>query len=456
MAPNSSSIQWRSSTTFIILCVAIALFAESFLYGYVVPILPYLLEDRNHIDPSKTLTFTYIILTSYGIMCVLSAMAVGPLADRAKTRRGPLLIALSIAFLGTLVLATAITVPLILIGRALQAIGGTTAWIVGLATLRDSINGKDMGKAFGLVHSFVSVGALSGPAVAGLLLEAAGYWWTWGVVLLVLVLDIVMRLVMLEGPKYLECHGQVGPNKPSNQATEYSTLLPDSGMPERYAENVANLSMFRFYKVMLSQRRVVVGLLCSVIYSAMLASYNTTVPLHVRRAFGWGSSHTGLLFVGLQGPAILLSPLCGWFRDRFGTKLPATIGFVSLAPLVWLLGAADQKQFPWAATEDSSKVTYTLAILGIGCVTNLMSSVGTIEITCAVDDIESKEPGFFGPNGGYSRSYSLSNLSFSSGLLVGPLLSGALADNVGYYYMNTVLAVICATMSILASTCLGG
>ena len=202
-----------------------------------------------------------------------------------------------------------------------------------------------MGKAFGLVHSFVSVGALSGPAVAGLLLEAAGYWWTWGAVLLVLVLDIVMRLVMLERPKGLESNAQTGANNPCNQVIEDSTLLPNTEAPEGHAEDIADLSMFRFYKKMLSQRRVVVGLLCSVIYSAMLASYNTTIPLHVKSAFSWGSSHTGLLFVGLQGPAILLSPFCGWFRDRFGTRLPATIGLISLAPLSGFLVRPTRSSF---------------------------------------------------------------------------------------------------------------
>lgn len=56
-----------------------------------------------------------------------------------------------------------------------------------------------------------------------------------------------------------------------------------------------------------------------------------------------------------------------------------------------------------------------------------------------VDDFESKQPGIFGPGGGYSRCYSLSNLAFAAGLLLGPLLSGALADSVGYYLMNTIL-----------------
>lgn len=64
--------------------------------------------------------------------------------------------------------------------------------------------------------------------------------------------------------------------------------------------------------------------------------------------------------------------------------------------------------------------------------------------TGAVDELEAKQPGIFGANGSYSRTYSLTNLSFATGLLVGPLLSGALTESIGYYYMNTVLGMFVA------------
>jgi hypothetical protein len=59
--------------------------------------------------------------------------------------------------------------------------------------------------------------------------------------------------------------------------------------------------------------------------------------------------------------------------------------------------------------------------------------------TGAVDDLKSSHPEIFGPNGGYSRCYSLSNVSFMMGLLVGPFLSGRLTESLGYYRMNSVL-----------------
>lgn len=59
--------------------------------------------------------------------------------------------------------------------------------------------------------------------------------------------------------------------------------------------------------------------------------------------------------------------------------------------------------------------------------------------TGAVDEEEEKRPGLFGPNGGYNRTYSMSTLSASAGMLVGSLFSGSLSDAIGYYHMNSIL-----------------
>ncbi|EGX52841.1 hypothetical protein AOL_s00007g177 [Orbilia oligospora ATCC 24927] len=454
--------KWRSSTPFIISCIAIALFTETFLYGFIVPILPEILQDRNHVPPGDIQRVTYQLLTIYGAIAMVSSMLIGELADRASSRQTPLIIALAVAFVGTLTLALSTKLWGVFLGRIIQGVGGTAAWIVGFATLRDSIHGSNMGKAAGLIQGFVSLGALSGPAVAGLLLELTGYWITWGSALLLLVVDIVMRLLMIEQRKVKT--NPSSPQEPAPEETnENSALIPgastqsyDSVKNNEPPAQSSKISTLSFYKIIFSQRRVLTALLCSITYSTMLASFSTTIPTHVKFSFGWGSLPTGLLFVGLEGPTIIAGPLCGWFRDKVGTKAPATIGYLSLAPLLWLLGAADQQQFPWAKDEQSAKATYIATVITIGFITNLLSSVGTMELTAVVDALEAKQPGIFGPNGGYSRTYSLSGLSFATGLVVGPLLSGTLTESIGYYRMNMVLAAVSVTVGTIAFTFLGG
>ncbi|PLB46584.1 MFS general substrate transporter [Aspergillus steynii IBT 23096] len=447
---------WRSSTGFIVSCISIALFAEAFLYSFVVPILPYILEDRNHVSPSAVQRLTYQVLTLYGAVAVVAGILIGHVGDRIKSRRVPLILGLGLAFAGTLLLAISTRLYGVFIGRTLQAIGGVTAWIIGYATLRDSIQSENMGKTFGLVNALVSAGALSGPAIAGLLLQVAGYWITWSVVLAVLIIDIIMRVIMIEKPKMSKVRfdgdGDIQHRaSDNNQGPEYTS--EQSPLLRRNTD----ISAASFYRIILGQPRVIVGLLSYMLHSSLIASYNTTLPIHVKQAFGWGSLPAGLCFLALQAPAIIFSPLFGWLRDKIGTRTPTALGFILLAPLLWLLGAAHKwDYYRWIGSEKNAKTIYIVAIVCIGCFQNLLTSVGTIEITCTVDELQEKHPGIFGPHGGYSRSYSLSNISFTMGFLVGPLLSGALTDSLGYSYMNLVLACICVAMSLLAFTFLKG
>lgn len=78
---------------------------ENFLYGFVVPILPYILEIRNHVDPADTQRLTYQILTLYGAIAVVAGIVIGQLADKSKSRKLPLVLGLAFALLGTAVFA---------------------------------------------------------------------------------------------------------------------------------------------------------------------------------------------------------------------------------------------------------------------------------------------------------------------------------------------------------------
>jgi MFS family permease len=293
------------------------------------------------------------------------------------------------------------SVPAVFIGRALQAIGSTTTFIVGYATLRDMIDAENIGKTLGLLNSFQSAGALSGPAMAGVLLELTGYWITWGTVFLVILSNLIMRLAMIEKPQRRPRCVDVGPRERGVSTSQTpgpptvpevvdsnSTLLSGTS-PQSYGStggkdrnlNRKSITTASFYKVIMSQPRVIIGLGSYMAHGSLISSYSTTIPTHVKRAFGWGSLSTGLLFATLQVPNLVLSPIYGWIRDRVGTRLPVTLGFQLLALLLWLLGAADQGQYPWAVSEDNAKTTYAIAVIGIGCFQPLLSGVGTIEIT---------------------------------------------------------------------------
>lgn len=60
-----------------------------------------------------------------------------------------------------------------------------TLWIVGYATMADTVGTKNIGKATGITTAAVSAGTLAGAMMAGILVDTVGYWPAWSLSILV-------------------------------------------------------------------------------------------------------------------------------------------------------------------------------------------------------------------------------------------------------------------------------
>ncbi|KAJ5474242.1 hypothetical protein N7475_003808 [Penicillium sp. IBT 31633x] len=295
------------------------------------------------------------------------------------------------------------------------------------------------------------------PLVAGVLFDLGGYWVAWSSVLLVILFDVVLRCLMVERS---QDHSKPVRTEQDGEDPERNSLLPSSARPDEgiSSQGAAEKTGIHFYLTMCGNGRFIGGVISYFCYAVLTASFDTTLPLHVRDAFNWGSLPTGLLFAAFQGPAIFLAVPVGWLKDRVGTRSPTTIGFALLVPLIWLIGVPGDGRFPWASGKDLGSIIYSVAMLGIGIVICLLNGVGMMEATRkflrppgwivlnhdfaeAVDEIQEGNPGIFGPNGGYSRAISVSSISWTLGMFVGPILSGYGTEQLGYYGMNCILGL---------------
>jgi nitrate/nitrite transporter NarK len=151
----------------------------------------------------------------------------------------------------------------------------------------------------------------------------------------------------------------------------------------RATDSTIELSALGYLKYLFCQDRFVVGMVSYIFYSMLVTGFDTTLPLHIRATFHWGSLPAGLLFIGLQLPGILLTPLCGWLKDRVGTRYPTGMGFLLLTPLLWLVGVPGDRKFPWAGGDSTTgKVLYIVSITGVGCLFSLLNGLGFLEATC--------------------------------------------------------------------------
>lgn len=199
--------------------------------------------------------------------------------------------------------------------------------------------------------------------------------------------------------------------------------------------------------------RLLIALLLAFVQASLLATFDATIPTQAESLFDFNSLKSGLLFIALDIPYLLLGPVAGWAVDKYGTKYPAVIGFGYLVPVLILLRLPGEKI---VSDKNGNIALYCgmLALCGIGMA--VIGSPAIVEASAVIEDYDKANPDVFGENGPYAQLYSFNSLVFSLGLTVGPLVSGALRDSIGYGNMNLVLAVVVGITAILAFVFVGG
>ncbi|KAJ5928373.1 hypothetical protein N7466_007329 [Penicillium verhagenii] len=424
---------WRSSDGFIISTMCLALFTDELLFAFMVPLLPTILEDRIGLAASSTQRYTSIFLAEGAFVSVVSSPFIGSIADATSSKKLLLLILLVLALVSVVCLSLTTTLSWLFIGRFFQSIASNALWIVGMVTMTENIGSEHMGKIAGLSSTMTAVGTTTGPVLAGILFGLGGYWLAWAGAIGFLVVDIIMRLLMVE-------------RQHTSENEERDPLLNDSsespstpnGIDSPEASPV-EIQGWRFYLCLFRQSRFAAGIFGYYVSALLIACFESTLAVHVRDAFGWGVLPVGLLMTSIQGPGMVLAPFVGWLRDRIGSRTPTTIGFIALIPFLFLLGIPGDDRFPWANEGSRGKVIYAVSMAMLGCLMCMLGGVGTMEATETIDLLETDNPGIFGPNGGYSRAIAITGMSFMAGLMTGPLLAGLLVEQLGYFELQCVL-----------------
>ncbi|KAJ0423534.1 major facilitator superfamily domain-containing protein [Aspergillus carlsbadensis] len=440
--------RWRSSDTFIITTLSLAIFTDELLFAFMVPLLPTVLEERIGLDASLTQRYTSIFLAEGAFITIVSSPIIGSVADAVSSKKTLLLGLLTMALMSVASLSLAKTLAWLLIGRVFQCTVSNGLWIVGMATMTENIGSEHMGKITGLTSALTAAGTIAGPVLAGVLFSIGGYWFAWAGAVVFLIVDTILRLLMVEKKP-----GSASSGLEDSEAREDDPLLSESESDNSSDASPAiceEMQGWRFYSCLFRQPRFSTGMVCFYIFALLIACFESTLAVHVRSVFSWGALPVGLLLASIQGPRMILGPAVGWLKDRCGSRTPTTIGLMSIVPFLLLLGIPGDDRFPWANADDRGKVIYAFAMVTLGCLTCLLNGVGMMEATETIDLLQADQPGIFGPNGGYSRAIALMSMVWAAGLLSGPLLAGLVVERFGYFELQCVLGIICAMASVLA------
>lgn len=88
------------------------------------------------------------------------------------------------------------------LGRVLQAVAGSAAWLVCTAMITENAGDRGTGTVMGLSTSFITIGTVSGPMLGGVLLGWVGYWAAWSVPIGLLLVDMIARMVVVQPERH--------------------------------------------------------------------------------------------------------------------------------------------------------------------------------------------------------------------------------------------------------------
>ena len=408
---------WRSSKKFLLATVAFALFTDLILYGFIVPVLPYLLRNKIHVPSDRIQFWISNLLAIFASASVVFSPIAGYIASHTSSRKSPFLAGLACLIAATALLWAGKNLAVLSIARVLQGASSGFVWCVGLALIVDTCGQTNLGTTLGTIFSVISAGDLLSPVAGGLLWDVGREPALFGVAFGFLLIDVFMRLAIIErGPRTASA-------KEEDDETE--PLLPVEEQ-ERYKLPEEIPAIFKPYPVVycFKDSTLTVTFLLILIQASLLGALDATIPKYVQDIFDFSPTRAGLIFIPLQIPNLIFGPIAGWLVDKKGARLITTIGYCLLAPAFILL------RIPHSGDGQIAIMSVILAFVGLGL--SSVSSGPVVEQSDMIDKFDRANPGRFGPRGPFASLYGLSSMAFSGGLALGPWLAGTLKDRIGF------------------------
>jgi len=442
-SPPPYLLRIRSSKTFILTTICIAVFTDIFLYGIIVPVIPFALSSRAGVSEDQVQHWVSVLLAVYGAALLVGSPIAGWYADRSESRRAPLLIGLVALAAATVMLCLARTVALLVVGRILQGLSAAIVWVVGCALLVDTVGQADVGQTMGYVNLSMSLAYLIAPLLGGVVYEKAGYYPVFYMAFAVIVLDILLRLLLVE--KKIAMLWAAPEERDVAVGTGYGTTTaatsPEEKPRSRYTRFPPVISL-------LTSKRLLAALWGCTVQASLMTACDSVVPLFVEDTFHWGSLGAGLIFLALVVPAFI-APLVGYIADMKGPRWLVVSGFLTALPFWVLLRLVTKDTI-------NQKVLFCALLALIGCCLTTGMTPLMAEITYVVEAKEKKQPGIFGKKGAYAQAYGLFVGAFAAGSMIGPLWGGFVNQYAGWGTMTWTLGLFSATGAVPALMYTGG
>lgn len=365
---------------------AIAL--DTALLGLIAPLLPEL-EDRVGASEAEL----GLALGAYALPILVVSLPLGRLADRIG-RRPLLLGGLLLTVVGSVLIAVAPSLPLLIVGRAVQGVGSAASWIAALALVSELAPPGRKGESIGYALAANSVGAIAGPALGGILGDAAGFAFPF------VVVAAIGAGIATAG---------------------YFTLPRERRRDEAASSSARELLALAASGPVLPATLIVVGA------SAALGLVEVVAPLDADERLGLSASAIGLIFAATIALDAIAAPFGGRASDRYGRRAVALLGLTATIASMVLL----------AVLGGTGGLLVGLSVFGIGASVTFAAAVPWLD-----DAFGSVDRGF---------GYGVLNLIYSVGYTVGPIAAGLALGSSGADFAYAMQAAALVAVALLVA-----
>ncbi|KAF9021190.1 MFS general substrate transporter [Hymenopellis radicata] len=393
---KSWGVKWRSSYWFVTFVVWLGVLTDLVVYSIIVPVIPFELESLGYSDVS---TLTGWLLFAYSAGLALSTVFVSMFAETYKSRQIPLLVGNTLLIGSQIMFMEAPVYWVMCLARALQGIGSTMVWVVGLALICDVTPEALVGRQLGFALSGLTVGTLMGPPLGGALYSHLGFRAPFVLGIIFAFVDLMGRILIVE--KSLDPAATItsSPDEEKADAPTEGRAVDRAQPSESAAAPKASPNFGRVLITLSKSPRALVAGFIGMAYGLMAGLQDTTLSLRLNDVWGLDSSKIGLVMLAAVIPTIFAPPIFGWLSDRQGTALIMLIG-----PLGLFIAAYALQSF-------------------------FMSSV--VSPLCA----ELAAVGRSIEGIGYAHVHGIFNFSFGVGATIGPIVGGQFYDHLSRGFM---------------------
>ncbi|HZD23674.1 MAG TPA: DHA2 family efflux MFS transporter permease subunit [Acidimicrobiia bacterium] len=305
------------------------------------------------------------VVTGYLLAVGVAQLGTGWVSDQLGKKR-VYTWSLFLFGLGSLAASLAPNLGTLIGFRVLQGLGGGAMMPVGLAMLYELFPPQKRGTALGIWGIAAMAAPAVGPVVGGWIASSVSWRWVFAVNVPVGGVGVVLATHLLRDVGYRERRALEWRNWLIAATGLVALLLAFDSVsntgwaaPSFLALSIAGLALLTFFvrrefrseypllemgmfKVPTFSLTIAVVWLITVAQFARLVF----IPIELQTVHGLTALETGLLLAPAAGGTALTMPFGGRIADRFGARIPVTVGLAMISTASWLLGSITPDTFP--------------------------------------------------------------------------------------------------------------